>query len=70
MEAILKFNLPEDNSAHLIAIRGSEYFSCLWNLDQKLRSLLKHGHDYSSVETLAQDLRDYIHEFANFEGID
>jgi len=69
MKSILEFNLPEERDEHTLAIRGGKYFSTLHNLDQKLRSIIKHGHDYSSVEALATDLRQYINEHINFEEV-
>jgi len=69
MKAILEFNLPEERSEHTHALKGIEYFSILHTIDQRLRSILKHGHDYSSVESLATDLRQYINEYVNFEEV-
>lgn len=43
MEAILKFNLPEDREAHDLACKASNYSHALWEIDQWLRSELKHG---------------------------
>ena len=60
MQATLTFNLPEDDAEHKHALKGIEYYSCLWDIDQRMRSLLKHGNDYSNVEVLAQDIRDMI----------
>ena len=69
MKAILEFNLPEDKDTHTMALKGSEYFSALSQLDQKLRSFLKYGGAYTSAEAVAQDVRDFIHEYVNFDEI-
>lgn len=37
MNAILKFSLPEEKTEFELAIRGSDYHSVLWDLDQYLK---------------------------------
>ena len=70
MEAILKFNLPEDRNEHKLALKGSKYYSCLWEIDQTLRSILKHGHEYKDVEELAQYIRKTIAEMVDLDEIE
>jgi hypothetical protein len=41
-EAILKFNLPEDQDDFELATNASKYYSVLWELDQYLRSKVKY----------------------------
>ena len=43
MEAILKFNLPEDREDFDLAIKAHRYSSTLSEIDQWLRGELKHG---------------------------
>lgn len=62
MKAVLEFDLPEDNSEHIMCVNASKYYCCLWDIDQELRSLLKHGHQHKSVEELAESLREKIRE--------
>jgi len=69
MKATLEFNLPEDRYAHTLALKGCEYYSTLHTLDQKMRSFLKHGGDYTTPEAVAQDVRDYIREHVNLDEI-
>ena len=62
MQAKLIFNLPEDERDFKMASRACEYFSCLWEIDQEMRSMIKHGSNIKKVDSLAQRVRDMIHE--------
>lgn len=62
MKAILEFNLPEEQSEHSLAINGCKYYSCLFKLEQMMRSIVKYGHEYKDIETLADEIRDIIRE--------
>jgi hypothetical protein len=62
MKASLDFNLPEESREHLEAIHANEAWRTLSNLDYKLRTIVKHGHNYEKVEDLAKELRDEINE--------
>jgi glutamate-1-semialdehyde aminotransferase len=59
-KAILEFNLPEDESDFNAAIVGRNAISILWDIDQRLRSLLKHGEPTEQEARLAQEIRDMI----------
>ena len=43
MKAILEFNLPEDQAQHLLAISAPELYSACVEVEQAIRSKLKHG---------------------------
>ena len=43
MEAILKFNLPEDREDFDLACKASNYSHTLWEIDKWLRGELKYG---------------------------
>lgn len=60
MKASIDFNLPDETYEHLQAIHAPEAWSVLSNMDYKLRNIVKHGHNYKSVEELASDLRNEI----------
>ena len=56
--ATLTFTLPEDETALKTALKAGEMASVLWDLDQRLRSGLKHGWQPSeTIDTLAEDIR-------------
>jgi hypothetical protein len=44
-EAILKFNLPEEQSEFDITSNAGKYYSVLWDLDQYLRNFIKYPSD-------------------------
>ena len=38
MEAIIKFNLPEDEEDFQVAVNGKKMYSVLWEMDQWLHN--------------------------------
>jgi hypothetical protein len=72
MEAILKFNLPEDHIEFEMATNGSKMHSVLWELDQWLRAQYKYMSDaeYSEdkYETF-EKCRDHLREIMFENGI-
>jgi hypothetical protein len=63
MKAILEFNLPEEKYEHERAIHAMDAFALLHDIDQHLRSVVKHGEGgYESVEDLATNIRNQISE--------
>jgi len=63
-EAILKFNLPDEQSEYHMATHGQDAYCCLWDLDQYLRSAIK----YEDMNEL-QVVRDKLHEAMETYGI-
>jgi hypothetical protein len=45
MEAILKFNLPEERPEFELAVDASKWYSVCWDMDQYLRSQTKYAPD-------------------------
>ena len=72
MEAILKFNLPEDNQEFTLATNGLNFWSVLWGLDQHLRSLTKYASDDTPESTVnaLQEVRDKLYELMNENNVD
>jgi hypothetical protein len=69
MEAILKFNLPEDQSDFDLAVNASKAQSALWEMDQWLRSQYKYMSDaeyskdkYETYEKCREHLRELMFE--------
>jgi len=52
-EIILKFNLPEEQEDFENTINGSKWKSAIWNLDQKLRSVVKYNNSIIDLQKLA-----------------
>lgn len=62
MKARLEFDLPEEEIQFMRASRADIAWDKLYNIDVALRSWIKHGHDFKSVEDLAQHIRTQINE--------
>jgi hypothetical protein len=69
MEAILKFNLPEDHIEFEMATNGSKMHSVLWEMDQWLRAQYKYMSDgeyskdkYETFEKCREQLREIMFE--------
>lgn len=60
LKAILKFDLPEDQGDFDAAMHGRAALSALWDIDQRLRGLLKHGEPTEEQQQLAVDVREMI----------
>lgn len=60
MKASLHFSLPEDQGDFDAALLGRNAISSLWEIDQHLRGLLKHGDPSDEVRNLCQAIRDMI----------
>ena len=62
MEAILKFDLPEEADDFDNAVNGYKFKLILWEMDQHLRSIAKYSEDGDKAE-IAQELRDRLYEY-------
>ena len=61
MKATLEFNLPEEREEFEMTNRALDYYSQLSNIDNYLRSILKHGDpDYQDSISLAERIRNMI----------
>lgn len=52
MEAILKFNLPEEESEFKTSVNAIKYYTALWDMDQWLRSETKYNDNLTESEYL------------------
>lgn len=66
MEAILKFNLPEDREDFNLACKASNYSHALWEIDQWLRGELKYSdlpnETYKAFEIVRKKIREIASE--------
>jgi hypothetical protein len=60
MKATLTFTLPDDQDEYDAARLGREALSTLWEIDQRCRSLLKHGEPTDEEKRLAEEIRAMI----------
>jgi hypothetical protein len=60
MKATLSYDLPDDQGEFDAAINGRKALSILWEIDQRCRSLLKHGEPTPEQAALAEEIREMI----------
>jgi hypothetical protein len=60
--ATLRYNLPDEQGEFDAAQEGGAARSLLWEIDQRCRSLLKHGEPTSETRQLAEEIRGMIRE--------
>jgi hypothetical protein len=60
MKATLEFALPDDQVEYDRARLGPLAISTLWDIDQHLRSLVRHGEPTPEVLDLAETIRQMI----------
>ena len=65
----LEFNLPEDSQDLKLAQRGKDYFYVIFKTLQEIRSYLKYGHNFKTIEEALEDIRDKLYE-ARIEDIE
>lgn len=66
MEAILKFNLPEDSEEFKDAQNGWRWRSVLWELDQWIRSEVKHGEGIKDGDQVREKIREFLEDHELF----
>lgn len=71
MKAILEFELPENEVDFNLALDGSKWSYVVWQLDQYLRSQIKHPAEGMSDDTYKafDETRDKLYELLNEEGL-
>jgi hypothetical protein len=60
--ATLRFTLPDEQAEYDAARLGREALSTLWDIDQRCRSLVKHGEPSEETERLAEEIRQMIRD--------
>jgi hypothetical protein len=58
--ATFRFDLPDEQGDYDAARLGSKALVCLWEIDQRCRSLLKHGDPTDEEARLAKEIRAMI----------
>jgi hypothetical protein len=58
--ATLRYTLPDEQAEFDAARQGAEAKSVLWDIDQRLRSILKHGDPSPETAALAEEIRRMI----------
>ena len=60
--ATLRYRLPDEQAEFDAARQGQAAKSILWDIDQRLRSLLKHGEPTKEEARLAEEIRQMIRD--------
>jgi hypothetical protein len=60
--ATLRFTLPDEQGDFDAARLGRTACACLYDIDQGLRSLLKHGEPSEETTRLAEEIREMIRQ--------
>ena len=68
VRATLEFNLPEEESEHRACLDGGKWNHVLWEIDQILRSTVKHGENQVECE-YAEKIRHHIVEQMDGKGL-
>jgi hypothetical protein len=69
MKAILKFDLPEEQEEFNDAVNGNAFKAVIWELDQYMRSQLKHGDLPDNVHEKVQEIRDQLHSILDDNNV-
>ena len=69
MEAILKFNLPEDKEEFDVASKGMDWSLVAWYIDQLLRDKLKYGKLLPNTTAELEEIRDTLNEMLADRGL-
>jgi hypothetical protein len=56
----IEYRLPEEQNDFMASIHAREALLALWEIEQKLRGLLKHGNPTEEQSELAREIRDMI----------
>lgn len=64
MKSILEFNLPEDRNQFLMAIRGADFHSAIWDIGMIVRDHTKYD---LSADTAIDRIKDTLDEIILYE---
>ena len=70
MKAILEFSLPEEREEHEVAVHGMEWKIVCEDMDNQLRSWLKHGNEFTSIDEALETVRTQLHNFMIERGLE
>ena len=69
MKAILEFELPDDKENFDAAVRGMDWALVVWNLDQQLRTWIKHEHKFDDPVYALEGVREQLNEMLIDRGL-
>ena len=72
MEAILKFNLPEDEEQFNVASKAMDWALLAWDIDQSIRTLAKNiesENRFLDGEQALEHIRETLHDIMEEKGL-
>jgi hypothetical protein len=69
MKATLEFNLPKEQNEHRLAIHGSDWYSVVWGISQRLRSWQRHGHTIPDADGAIAAMQDFLQQEMSATGV-
>ena len=69
MEAILKFDLPEDKEEFDAASKGMDWALVAWDMDQLLRDKLKYGKLFPNTGETLEEIREKFNAMLADKGL-
>ena len=72
MEAILKFNLPEDKEQFDVAAKAMDWALLVWDIDQSIRTLAKNiesENRFLDGEQALEHIREKLHDIMEEKGL-
>jgi len=72
MEAILKFNLPEDEEQFYVASKAMDWALLAWDIDQSIRILAKNlesENEYKTGEQALEHIREILRDIMEEKGL-
>lgn len=69
MKAHVEFALPEDDFEFRASLQAKEWIFTAHDLDEQLRSWLKHGHKFSDADEALEAARQMLYDTMEMRGI-
>ena len=60
--ATLRYKLPDEQNDYDAARLGRQMVATIWEIDQRLRSLVKHGEPSEETARLAEEIRQMLRD--------
>ncbi len=69
MKAALTFDLPENRGEFKVAAASMDWALTVWDMAEKLRAWLDHGHDFKTADDALQGARDFLYNIMSERGV-
>lgn len=69
MQGVLKFDLPKDDNNYMIAVHAMDFALSCWDMDQFLRTQLKYGNKFETVDDALEKVREQLYKIMNEHNV-